>query len=61
MEIVVLIHVHRILNRRSYVDYLRCYCGLVKDLVHSRQSINDEYIKAVYCQPAYLASMQSTS
>ena len=32
-------HVRWIL-KRSYVDYLRCYCGPVKDLVHSRQSIN---------------------
>ena len=25
------------------MDYLRHYCGLVKDLVHSRQSINGSY------------------
>ena len=54
----------KILQEMGIPDHLTCllrnlYAGQ-EAMVRTRHGITDWYVKAVYCHPAYLTSMQST-
>ena len=60
----------KILKRDGIPDHLTCilrnllYGGQETELDMEQQTgskLGKEYVKAVYCHPAYLTSMQSTS
>ena len=60
----------KILQEKRIPDHLTCllrnlYAGQMEqlelDMEQTGSKEEKEYVKAVYCQPAYLTSMQSTS